>query len=128
MNNKQNTFPKEQRLCGKNAIDLLYAEGKAFLSFPFRIVFRTTQKEETPPRCLITVPKKRFKHAVDRNYIKRQIRETYRTNKHELFDVLAEKDYQLDFAISFIGEKVADYAFIDKKMKITLKKIISQLP
>jgi ribonuclease P protein component len=128
MDNHPNTFPKEQRLCGKNAINLLYSEGKAFLAFPFRIVFRTVSEENVPVRCLISVPKKRFKYAVDRNYIKRQLRETYRTNKHELFRyILSEKEYQLHIAISYVGEKKAPYLFMDKKMKNALQKLINQL-
>ena len=124
----KNTFPKAEHLCGKTAIDKLYAEGKAFLSYPVRIVFRAAQKEEVPARCLVNAPKKKFKHATDRNRIKRQIREAYRKNKHELYQLLEEKDYQLHLAITYIGDKIEPSAFIEKKIKVALARLIEQLP
>ena len=123
----RNTFPKAERLCGKTAIDKLYAEGKAFLSYPVRIVFRISQ-EEVSARCLINAPKKKFKHATDRNRIKRQIREAYRKNKHELHQSLEEKKHQLHLAITYIGDKIESSAFMEKKIKIALTKLIEQLP
>jgi len=122
------TFPKAERLCGKTAIDKLYAEGKAFLSYPVRIVFRISREEEAPARCLINAPKKKFKHATDRNRIKRQIREVYRKNKHELYQSLEEKNYPLHLAITYIGDKIESSAFMEKKIKIALTKLIEQLP
>ena len=124
----KNTFPKAERLCGKITIDKLYAEGKAFLSYPVRIVFRTSEKEEVPARCLINAPKKKFKHATDRNRIKRQIREAYRKNKHELYRLLEEKNYQLHLAITYIGDKIEPTGFMEKKIKAALTKLIEQLP
>lgn len=128
MQKQRNTFSKSEHLCGKSAIDRLYSEGKAFLSYPVRIVFHTIPKGEVPARCLISAPKKKFKHATDRNYLKRQIREAYRTNKHELYRLLEEKDYQLHIAITYIGDKIENSHFVEKKIKISLTKLIEQLP
>ena len=124
----RNTFPKVERLCGKTAIDKLYAEGKAFLSYPVRVIFRISEKEEVPARCLINAPKKKFKHATDRNRIKRQIREAYRKNKHELYRLLEGKNYQLHLAITYIGDKIESTGFMEKKIKAALAKLIEQLP
>jgi ribonuclease P protein component len=124
----KNTFPKAERLCGKTAIDKLYAEGKTFLSYPVRIVFRASPKDEVLARCLITAPKKKFKHATDRNRIKRQIREAYRKNKHDLYQSLEEKDYQLHLAINYIGDKIESTGFVEKKIKAALVKLVEQLP
>jgi len=123
----KNTFPKAEHLCGKTAIDRLYAEGKAFLSYPARVVFRKSEKGEVPVRCLINAPKKKFKRAADRNRIKRQIREAYRKNKHELYRLLDEKDYQLHVSITYIGDKIEPTAFVEKKIKAALTKLIEQL-
>ena len=123
----KNTFPKAERLCGKTTIDKLYAEGKAFLSYPVRIVFRASQKEEIPARCMVNAPKKKFKHATDRNRIKRQIREAYRKNKHELYQLLEGKNYQLHLAITYIGDKIESTAFVEKKIKVALAKLIEQI-
>ena len=124
----KNTFPKAEHLCGKTAIDKLYAEGKTFLSYPVRIVFRETPKEEVPARCLVNAPKRKFKHATDRNRIKRQIREAYRKNKHELYQSLEEKEYQLHLAITYIGDKIESTGFVEKKIKSALAKLIEKLP
>ena len=125
----KNSFPKAEHLCGKTVIDKLYAEGKTFLSYPVRIVFRASPKDEVPVRCLITAPKKKFKHATDRNRIKRQIREAYRKNKHDLYrSLLREKDYQLHLAINYIGDKIEPTDFVEKKIKAALVKLVEQLP
>jgi len=124
----KNTFPKAEHLCGKTAIDRLYAEGKVFLSYPVRIAFRASSKDEVPARCLISAPKKKFKHATDRNRIKRQIREAYRKNKHDLYRSLEEKDYQLHLAINYIGDKIESTDFVEKKIKAALAKLVEQLP
>jgi len=128
MQGKRNTFQKEERLCGKKNIDRLYEEGKAFLSYPVRIVFCKAPQNNIPARCLISVPKKKIKHATDRNRIKRQIREAYRLNKQPLYQSLQEKDYQLFFAVSFIGEKEESTDFMVKKIKIALTKLGELLP
>ena len=124
MQELRNTFPKAERLCGKTAIDRLYAEGKSFLSYPVRIVFRVSHKEDVPARCLISVPKKKFKHATDRNRIKRQIREAYRKNKHELYRSLEEKNSHLHLAITYIGDKIESTDFVEKKVKAALVKLV----
>ena len=122
-----NTFPKAERLCGKNAIERLYAEGEAFLVYPVRIVFCTAPKGEVPARCLINAPKKKFKHATDRNRIKRQIREAYRINKQEMYRLLEAKEFQLHLAITYIGSKMEPTGFVEKKIKVALHKLIEQL-
>lgn len=76
---------KKERLCSKKAIDALFAgaDSKSLSVYPIRAVFRNT--EEAGVRILVSVSKKRFRHAVDRNRVKRQLREAYRLNK----DILA---------------------------------------
>ena len=122
-----NTFSKAERLCGKSAIDRLYAEGETFLIYPMRVVFRLAPKGEVPVRCLISAPKKKFKHATDRNRIKRQIREAYRTNKQEMYRLLEEKESQLHLAITFIGNQIEPTSFVEKKMKVVLDKLIEMI-
>lgn len=78
---KDQRFPKSQRLCHTKLIEQLFepAGSKSFTAFPLRAVFRAVDSDET--QVLISVPKRLFKHAVDRNKAKRLIREAYRTNK-----------------------------------------------
>lgn len=79
-----NAFPKSHRLCSKYLIDKLFEPGcsKSFSAFPLRLIIRTVEEENT--QLLISVPKRYFKHAVDRNRVKRQIREAYRNNSQLL--------------------------------------------
>lgn len=75
-----NAFPKSHRLCSKYLIDKLFEPGcsKSFSAFPLRLIIRTVEEGDT--QLLISVPKRYFKHAVDRNRVKRQVREAYRNN------------------------------------------------
>ncbi len=79
-----NAFPKSHRLCSKYLIDKLFEPGcsKSFSAYPLRLVIRKVEEGDT--QLLISVPKRFFKHAVDRNRVKRQVREAYRNNGHLL--------------------------------------------
>ena len=86
---RRNTFPKKEHLCGKLLVDALYEKGEAFFVYPFRVVYRNVSQSEGDVAilCMAGVSKRKLKKAVDRNYVKRQIREAYRNNKHDLWDV-----------------------------------------
>jgi ribonuclease P protein component len=124
----RNTFPKAEHLCGKTSVDKLFTEGKSFLSYPLRIVFCLSDKTDVPVRCLMAAPKRRFKHAVDRNRLKRQLRESYRLNKGVLLSAVEGKDYQLLVAFNYIGDKVESTAFVERKMRVALEKLAAKLP
>lgn len=87
---KGNSFPKSERLCSRYLIDKLFepGSGSSLSAYPLRLVYRITDKPEKgayrgndDDAILISVPKRCFKHAVDRNKIKRQIRESYRQHR-----------------------------------------------
>ncbi len=78
-----NTLPKQERLCGKKAIERLLARGRHGSVGPLRYI-HLTDNRETYNRILISVPKKLFKRAVKRNLLKRRIREAWRRLKHNL--------------------------------------------
>ena len=113
------TFKKEERLCSKKLIEELFHNGSSFLLYPFRIVWlKHALPVLSPVQVLINVPKRRFKKAVDRNLIKRRIREAYRLNKSSEFYVFLDKDsIQLLLAFQYVGKDIADFKLIDKKMK-----------
>ena len=78
------TFKKEERLCNKKLIDKLFHNGSSFLCYPYRVSWlAVAEVVEFPVQVLIAVPKKRYKRAIDRNLLKRRIREAYRLNKQE---------------------------------------------
>ena len=116
------TFKKEERLCSKKLIEELFHNGSSFLLYPFRIVWLTHAfPANVPVQVLINVPKRRFKKAVDRNLIKRRIRESYRLNKStELYGSLEGHPSQLLLAFQYVGKDIAGFNLIDKKLKQAL--------
>ncbi|KAF2515483.1 ribonuclease P protein component [Flavobacterium zhairuonense] len=85
------TYPKNERLKSKTTIGLLFSEGKSVSKYPLRLVYRQAEENsEEKIKLGVSVSKKYFKKAVDRNYFKRVLRETYRLNKHLLLDNLNE--------------------------------------
>ena len=78
-----NTLPKKERLCGKTGIEKLLAEGHHGSVSGLRYIFLTENGTDIN-RIMVSVPKKLFKRAVKRNLLKRRIRESWRTRKHEL--------------------------------------------
>ncbi len=81
------TYPKNEKLKSKTTIDLLFSEGKSVSKYPLRLVFTPIDLQNNEKiKIGVSVSKKYFKHAVDRNYFKRVLRETYRLNKHLLID------------------------------------------
>lgn len=105
MEDKKYTLNKSERLNSKKLIERLFAGGnKSFPAFPLRVVYMSLVPEESTADAsiLISVPKKRFKHAVKRNLVKRQIREAYRHNKYILLDALKAKDTPTKMVLAFI--------------------------
>ena len=122
------TFPKPEHLYGEKNITRLHEFGKAFMSFPFRVVyFVTDNKDPVPVRVMVSVPKKRFKHAVDRNRIKRLTREVYRLNKQEIIDYALGQNLKLYISFQYVSNEVEKYELLEKKMKNALRKLIQNL-
>ena len=116
------TFRKSERINSKLIIDKLFAGGNSSNAvFPLRIVYMAIPKEEAPQSMddvpasiLISVPKKRFRNAVDRNRLKRLIREAYRTNKGVLWQVLGGKGYKVAIAFISITDKMPTFYQVNK--------------
>lgn len=81
-------YPKHEKLKSRKAIDALFSKGKSVSKFPLRLVFDQQPIENGMIQMGVSVSKKHFKRATDRNYFKRVLRETYRQNKHLLLDKL----------------------------------------
>lgn len=107
------TFSKEEHLCSKRLISLLFAKSSSFNLYPLRFVYYTP--ENLPPgstQVLISVSKRYFKRAVDRNRLKRQIREAYRLNKHILYQHPEQAPRLL--GILYIGKEKKSFQSIQK--------------
>ncbi len=104
----------------------LFTEGKAISRYPLRIlVYKVGRQDDAPAKVLISVPKKKFKSAVKRNRIKRQIREAYRKNKHILQNGYEDYDSkQLLIGIIYTGKTIPDSSEVEKKLILILHLII----
>jgi len=124
-----NTFNKEERLCSRKLIDLLFKDGSSFLLYPFRISYLLTETPHIfPAQVVINVSKKRYKRAVDRNLIKRRTREAYRIQKQQqLYSMLAEHPNLLLLSIQFVGKQIYEYSFFEKKLSIVFRRLISAI-
>lgn len=114
-----NTFSKSERLSSKVAIDTLFETGRSFHSIPFKIFWLETNEGSSPAQIVISVPKRSFKRAVDRNKIKRLIREGYRKNKDAFYEKLENKKVHLMFI--FTSKTIPEYAEIEEKIIVALK-------
>jgi ribonuclease P protein component len=123
------TFKKEERLCNKKLIDELFHNGSSFLCYPYRVSWLAVEENaEFPVQVLIAVPKKRYKRAVDRNLVKRRIREAYRLNKQEhLYNLLTAADKKIIFSVGYIGKEIEPYPVMEKKMLKLLKQLGEQV-
>lgn len=132
------TLRKEEKLRHKSLIDSLFRDGKSFYEFPLRMTWSLMTPEElassfrgdVPMRIgkvqmLITVPKKKRRHAVDRVLMRRRIREAYRLCRKELLqDILSSpRTGSLNMAFIYIHNENLPYATIERKMKSLLKKV-----
>lgn len=126
---KRNTFPLKEHLKSKKTIEKLYAEGTSVTAYPLRAVFiqQNWEEQDVTASVLISVAKKRFRHAVDRNLVKRRIREAYRTSKHQLTEVLENNDKRIAVAILYIDTRHNSTAFIKRKMEKLLEGILAKL-
>jgi len=118
------TFRKEERLCSRKHLDLLFKNGSSFLLYPFRVSYLFIEQEaKVQAQVVINVPKKRYKRAVDRNLLKRRIREAYRLNKQDkLYIPLPTDRGLLLFSIQFVGKDKYEFDFIEKKLIATFKR------
>jgi ribonuclease P protein component len=125
---RRNTFPLKEHLKSKSVIDRLYAEGASVTSYPLRAVFleQSADKQEPTAAILISVAKRRFRHAVDRNLMKRRIREAYRTEKHQFVESLENNNLKMAVAILYIDTKKSSTLFLRKKMGKLLSSILSK--
>ncbi|MES2653533.1 MAG: ribonuclease P protein component [Bacteroidota bacterium] len=124
-----NTFKKEERLCSKKSLDLLFKNGSSFLVYPFRITYLFIDEvHHYPAQVVINVAKKRYKRAVDRNLIKRRTREAYRLQKELLlYSRLQHRTELLLLSLQFIGKEKYEYDFFEKKLASAFKKLINQI-
>ena len=115
---------KDEKLCSRTAVDLLFGEGKSLMAFPLRAAYRLRPRGEHPVQFLISIPKKRIRHAVGRVTLRRRVREAYRLNRRELLQApLGEIGWGVDIAFVYLDSSLAPYSVINEKMISLLTRI-----
>jgi len=121
-------FPKKQKLCSKKVIQRLLMHGESITEKPFRATWNFEENNENVfVRLLIVVSKKRFKLAVQRNSIKRRIKEAYRVQKKQLELLLEKSNQQLNLAIIYQQDDILDSKILEKKINLLLIRLIKNL-
>ena len=119
------TYPKKEKLKSKKLIDQLFTDGQSVSAFPLRLVFMPAEfEEDIIAKTGVSVSKRNFKTAVDRNRIKRLLREAYRLNKAAFFNNLTT---QHAFMILYIGKEKPTFNQVENKMKTLFEKFSNKI-
>ena len=123
-------FPRDERLKNRKAIGRLFnRRGATAVAFPLRLMWMRVEQPrgESPVQFTLSVPKRSFKRAVDRNLLRRRIREAYRLRKGEIAATTAASDGQYALIALYTGREILDYATIDRSMRRLLRKFADDL-
>lgn len=112
------TLPKREKLCSQNAFDQLLNAGQSFFHFPYKCYFFVQEGNASDlyNQFAIAVPKRIFKHAVDRNLLKRKTREAYRLHKHILFPKTINQNKTISILFVYMSKKMLTSQQIDESM------------
>lgn len=120
------TLSKEERICSKKLINELFAgNGRSMTAFPLRVVFmkRTIVDDQPRAAMLVSVPKRYFKHAVDRNRVKRQVREAFRRNKSIITQNLTDDHDAVAMAFVWLTNEKYPSSEVENRMVRLLTRI-----
>jgi ribonuclease P protein component len=119
-------FPKHERLTSKKLIEELFSKGSSVFLYPYKLVYLPRQAaEHSPPEVLFSVSKRHFKRAVDRNQLKRRIREAYRLHKADFLLHTPPEKIPAYFAILYMAKEKNSFELLEKKLILVWQRIIT---
>ena len=119
----QFTFKRDEKLKSRKMIQQLFKEGKSFSNFPLRVIFLEPEKQVACLQAAFSVSSKNFKKAVERNRIKRLMRESYRLQKKNLQDKLEENNKNLSIFFIYTGNEIPAYNNVSEKIAVILNSL-----
>lgn len=124
----KNTLSKAERLSSKKWIEELYSTGLSFRVYPIKITFlQHTFPTAMPVMMLVSAPKHLFKHAHDRNLLKRRMRESYRLHKHDFLERISQHKFRYFISFQYTGKTIEPYSSVEKSMIKALNKLGSEI-
>ncbi|WP_375325873.1 ribonuclease P protein component [Flagellimonas sp. GZD32] len=118
------SFPKKEKLKNKKVIEALFTEGKNLKQNPIKLIYLNTDYTgDTKVKVAVVAPKKKFKKAVDRNRVKRLLREAYRLNKPLIFNNI---EGNFAFIFLYLGNTMPSFNEVDKAMKLLLEAFLKK--
>jgi ribonuclease P protein component len=123
MTKKSFAFPRSKRLRLRNEIGALFSGGKQFSVFPVKAIYTVHKGNGQGLKLAVSVPKRNFKRAADRNRIKRQMREAFRLNSPKTSETVASRDLTVNVMLVFNGKELPDYAGLAAKIILILQRL-----
>lgn len=120
---QQYQFGKNEKLKSRKQIEQLFKEGKSFSNFPFRVVYVFVNEDTAILQAGFSVSTRYFKKAVDRNRIKRLMREAYRLQKNTLYNAVVASAKKLNVFFIYTGNELPEYELIFEKMGASVKRL-----
>ena len=121
-------LPKYERICKENDIQALFDKGRGVSVYPYRVVylFRHDENHPVTGRVLVSVSKKRFHHAVNRNRVRRLMREAWRRNKAALYEICERDNISVDVALVYTATVIHSYDEMFTKTQKAVKELVAR--
>ena len=121
-------LPKYERICKDNDIQALFDKGRGVSVYPYRVIYLFHKEDDRPVtvRLLVSVSKKRFHHAVNRNRVKRLMREAWRKSKAPLYEICERDNISVDVALVYTATVVHSYEEMLAKTQKAVQEIVKK--
>lgn len=122
------SFKRGERLKSRKIIGTLFSQGHSFGQYPLRLIWKEIEANPKgfPIQCTVSVAKKKFPKAADRNRIRRKVKEAYRLNKHWVYEALEQENTQYAFMILYVAKEPLPFEIIEQAMKKMLTRFLKK--